>query len=650
QQLFDELEAIWGMPELVFDANNRGYYFFVDRNGPEVVFGTWEPPESLTSPTDFGTLNGTGSVRDENGKRALALTVDNFANIDIKTDDALYLANADVDDANDIVYMVANSNDYNGGSGGDIVVVQLLNATSYAGQGPAEMDWSLMRWITEDGNGLGDIGADVIYDPSSSTLDVFWSGSGPLTMEAQYFPAHIPKSAIDGQALNIAIVIPERWPIDKIDVNEGDTLAIVGVLKNNGTSALPPMPVTASIVGSDGIVLFSEDFTSIPLGPGTKTEEIEFGSWVVMGSRGDFSLKLKVNVVGDEATFNDEVGTAFFVYPGPGDYLNFETFQDTNFTNFPTFESTGNQIVSGAWFPAAASTGGWTVIDSSNGTFGDARDDYISTWIVDPSVTYEEGNGPPISRDPFALVRHMRGVRGDTLFGDIAHSTLSDSAYAQPQNEVLLSPVYTITGTDDAYALEWDDGISGTDGEFNFPIYAFVDYTTDGGTTWNKVYHRSDMQGEATSIASSGEFMLYDLTSELTGQTSVQFRFWWRNPNNDGGFATWSVDNIYLTTWGGTVANEPGGRSLPAGYALSQNYPNPFNPVTRISYDVPVASEVRIDLYNLLGQRVATLVNGHVTAGRHEVHFNAQELASGVYFYRLVAPNQVITRKMLVLK
>lgn len=639
QQLMAELENIWGMPEMVFDVNNRGYYFFCNNAVTEMVFGTWEKPVDATSNTDFGTLNATGTVRDNSGASAQPLTVDVYANIEVTTDDYLYLPNADVDDANDIVYLVANTNGYNGGTGGDIVVLQLLNATDYAGQAPAAMDWTLMRWITDDGVGLGDVGPDVIYDPSSSTLDIFWAGAGPLTQEAQYFPAHIPKSAKDGQALSIAIVIPERWPIDKISVNEGDTLAIVGVLKNNGTSALPPMPVTASIETSDGTVLFSEDFVSIPLGPGQKTAEIEFGTWVVAGSRDDFSLKLKVNVVGDEAPFNDEVGTAFFVYPGPGDYLNFETFQDTFFTNFPTFDQSGTQIVSGDWFPAAASTGGWTVIDSSNGTFGDARDEYISTWFMDPGDS-----------DPFAYVRHMQGVRGDTLFGDLAHATLSDSAYAQPQNEVLLSPVYTISGTDDAYALEWDDGVSGTDGAYNFPIHAFVDYTTDGGTTWNMIYHRSDTEGEATSISSGGEFLYYDLTSGLTGQTSVQFRFWWRNPKNDGGFATWGVDNVYLTTFGGIAANEPGGRALPTGYALRQNYPNPFNPVTKIRYDVPVAGEVRIDIYNLLGQQVAILVNGHVTAGRHEVHFNAQDLASGVYFYRLSAPNQVITRKMLVLK
>ncbi len=641
-RLFAELEAIWGMPEMVFDANNRGYYFFVDRSGPEIVFGTWEQPTNPTSAQDFGTLNNTGDERDNFGEHAVPMTVDNFANIEVTADDALYLPNADVDDANDIIYVVASSND-GGGSGGDIVALQLLNATTYDGQGPADMDWSLLRWITEDGDGLGDVGPDLIYDPSSSTLDVFWSGAGPATMQAQYFPAHIPKSPIDGQALSIAIVIPERWPIDKIYVNEGDTLAIVGVLKNNGTSALPPMPVTASIENSAGGILFSEDYTSIPLGAGKSTAEIEFGQWVVTGSRDDFSLKLKVNVVGDQAPFNDEVGTGFFVYPGDTDYLEYETFQDTNYATFPITDSDGLAIHDGGdWLDSTNVVGGWTVIDSSNGPFGDAGDEYVSTWFLIEST----------EDDYAANVRHMRGVRNDTLFGDIEHATLSDSAYAQPQNEVLLSPVYTISGTDAAYAVEWNDIIEGTDGDDNFPVYAFVDYTTDGGTTWNAVYHRSDLEGSTKNIFSPSAFLSYDLTIGLTGQTAVQFRFWWRNPNNDADYAQWTVDNVYLTTWAGgtTQANEPGGRTLPTGYALSQNYPNPFNPVTKIRYEVPVAGEVRIDIYNLLGQRVTTLVNGHVTAGRHEVHFDGRNLASGVYFYRLAAPNQVITRKMLLLK
>lgn len=85
-------------------------------------------------------------------------------------------------------------------------------------------------------------------------------------------------------------------------------------------------------------------------------------------------------------------------------------------------------------------------------------------------------------------------------------------------------------------------------------------------------------------------------------------------------------------------------------YELRQNYPNPFNPSTTISYAVPKAGNVQLTVYNMLGQKVATLVNEVVTAGRHDVMFSAGNLASGVYFYRIAAQNYTATMKMMLIK
>jgi D-alanyl-D-alanine carboxypeptidase len=90
--------------------------------------------------------------------------------------------------------------------------------------------------------------------------------------------------------------------------------------------------------------------------------------------------------------------------------------------------------------------------------------------------------------------------------------------------------------------------------------------------------------------------------------------------------------------------------SLPAEYSLSQNYPNPFNPLTKISYTIPVASEVSLKVYNVLGKEVATLVNQSQNPGNYEVEFNAETLSTGVYFYTLTAGNRFLTKKLLLLK
>jgi len=90
--------------------------------------------------------------------------------------------------------------------------------------------------------------------------------------------------------------------------------------------------------------------------------------------------------------------------------------------------------------------------------------------------------------------------------------------------------------------------------------------------------------------------------------------------------------------------------TLPATYALDQNFPNPFNPSTTIFYQLPASSRVTLQVYNVLGQLVTTLVDEDRPAGFHEVTFDASRLASSVYFYRMTAGKYVTTKKMVVMK
>jgi hypothetical protein len=89
---------------------------------------------------------------------------------------------------------------------------------------------------------------------------------------------------------------------------------------------------------------------------------------------------------------------------------------------------------------------------------------------------------------------------------------------------------------------------------------------------------------------------------------------------------------------------------LPEVFTLDQNYPNPFNPSTVIRFSLPTASDVKLAVYNILGQKVATLVNEHLNAGVHTVQFDAKKMATGVYFYRIEAGSFVSSKKMLLLK
>ena len=85
-------------------------------------------------------------------------------------------------------------------------------------------------------------------------------------------------------------------------------------------------------------------------------------------------------------------------------------------------------------------------------------------------------------------------------------------------------------------------------------------------------------------------------------------------------------------------------------YKLLQNYPNPCNPSTKISFTIPIESHVKLDVYNVTGEKVASLVNSTLTAGTHEINFNVANLTSGVYFYKIAAGDFVNIKKMIVLK
>lgn len=89
---------------------------------------------------------------------------------------------------------------------------------------------------------------------------------------------------------------------------------------------------------------------------------------------------------------------------------------------------------------------------------------------------------------------------------------------------------------------------------------------------------------------------------------------------------------------------------VPSTYMLEQNYPNPFNPSTKISFEIPDAGFVKMNLYNILGQKVATLVNTSLLAGRYVIDFNGSFLSSGIYIYKLEANSQVVSKKMVLTK
>ncbi|MCH8558565.1 MAG: T9SS type A sorting domain-containing protein [Balneolia bacterium] len=158
-----------------------------------------------------------------------------------------------------------------------------------------------------------------------------------------------------------------------------------------------------------------------------------------------------------------------------------------------------------------------------------------------------------------------------------------------------------------------------------------------------------------TTVAGEWEEMSWDLSGAgTTGEWDVIvmiFDFQDGAVGDGGEDFTWFFDDIEVNAEGQPVSiGNPDLGDNPRSFELAQNYPNPFNPTTQIQFQLPEASEVMLEVYNMAGQRVGVLANGSFSAGTHSVSFDAASLASGVYLYRLTAGSFVQTRKMLLVK
>ena len=89
---------------------------------------------------------------------------------------------------------------------------------------------------------------------------------------------------------------------------------------------------------------------------------------------------------------------------------------------------------------------------------------------------------------------------------------------------------------------------------------------------------------------------------------------------------------------------------MPTQFELSQNYPNPFNPSTTVRFSLPKQTQLKLNLYNMLGELVETIAEGNYEVGNYKVTFNASNLPSGVYMYRIESSDFVQTKKLMLMK
>jgi photosystem II stability/assembly factor-like uncharacterized protein len=221
---------------------------------------------------------------------------------------------------------------------------------------------------------------------------------------------------------------------------------------------------------------------------------------------------------------------------------------------------------------------------------------------------------PFISELPYTGILSL-AVSGTDLFvgtsdGQVYHSTLNGSAWE----------VTTVsTSRVQALAVSGRNVLAGTASPAQDSGSVFL--STDVGASWSEV--NSGMPESAIQCLSARGGNIFAGT-------------WARG--------VWRRTLSEITSVASTADR------LPVSFALRQNYPNPFNPSTTIRFALPHRSHVTLTVYNTLGQQVAQLVNSDIAAGYHEVQFNASNLASGVYFYRMQAGSYVETKSLCLIK
>lgn len=241
--------------------------------------------------------------------------------------------------------------------------------------------------------------------------------------------------------------------------------------------------------------------------------------------------------------------------------------------------------------------------------------DYVYGWDKDGNVL----NGFPIGP--------INAVNNQITLADLDNDNqlellIDDNTQTAGMGKYL---VYNHEGTPNN---DWTLSTTGTS-FFNMPTLA--DINGDG---------RLDLVGAGFTAGGSNQTYVYVWnTNQPYNAARTVNPVWQFNVRHNGVYGDNNLVGINETSV-----------EIPDGYLLNQNYPNPFNPVTKISYQLPEAGSVSLQIYNVLGKLVTTLVNERQNSGTFEVQFDGKELSSGVYFYRLNANGISILKMMTLLK
>lgn len=323
----------------------------------------------------------------------------------------------------------------------------------------------------------------------------------------------------------------------------------------------------------------------------------------------------------------------------------------------------GNKIYAGGQF------------DSVNGNAGDAARN-VAVWDGSKWSALSSGAGTSsdwinslvIYKGQLIAAGKFNELGNIAAWDGVSWNILGDGVNGLVNNLIVgddtlyIAGEFTSAGSSNAntyYIAAWDGSDWSAVGDgFDDTVYALA--YKEGVLYAGGAFNNSGLE-ERSKVAAWDGAEWHSLGSGITDYSSVGYSEVYSlaiTPGNElyvagffakaGGKPSFGIAAYDLTQSPVSVTEESAERIT--RYSLEQNYPNPFNPATNISYSVPNRGTVSLKVFNMLGQEVATLVNGVKTAGSHTVSFDASKLASGMYIYRLTAGGATITKKMMLIK
>ena len=269
--------------------------------------------------------------------------------------------------------------------------------------------------------------------------------------------------------------------------------------------------------------------------------------------------------------------------------------------------------------------------EGSGSTANDLTADYLGSYESDGTITGAQWVASDIS--PFTLY--------DDEYLQEEGSAPSAPSLTSPSDSLAISLTFENLYTD-SVVFVWESSAD-PDGDAVMYRAKFGHIVYSGETLLDTVKHDSTMA--ETSIVVFYEDFFEDL-NDLGGDNSV---LKWNVAAIAGSDTVLSDNGPRFVLVDGTSLSVDE-EFIPTEFALHQNYPNPFNPVTTIQFDIPEAGEVRLDVYNILGKKVATLVQGRLEIGGYTVGWDAAGIASGIYYYRISSAKFTSTKKMILMK